>query len=362
MRFHTAFGLLSLILLTGCAHRFQYMAYPPTDSSALSPQQLLAFAYDHYKLGDEVRALNFVYRAASVDPSDLRSPLLTGLIYDLDFDRPDLAVIEYEKVLPLRAWSDLPTRLSERLVHLRRRSEYSRISGLAKSGEGLPASTYRLAFLQFESVGPRAAQSGLSLGLTDLVMHGLKQVSEKLYVDALELHILQRAYLENTTERVNAEFAEWSGAQGVFTGTLTDLGLGRLKVTIQVLGSDGRLLHKSPAIRGHVDDLTSFYRDLMKAAVISLDLKAPTAGLHSPISSTLAMIIHAHALELLLEDQTESANLYITKALESAPASSLIARTRNWIDQDLAGRKAKNALVSTYHKIMEHSLTLAQKP
>jgi len=338
------------------------MAYPPADSSALTPQQLLAFAYDHYKLGDEVRALHFVYKAATGDPSDLRPPLLMGLIYDLDFDRPDLAVPEYEKVLPLRAWSDLPTRLTQRLVHLRRRSEYDRLSDLARSRQDLPTSSYQLAFLQFESVGPRTAPKGMALGLSDLVIHGLKEFSDTLYDDALDLHILQRAYLENTPERVNAEFATWNGANRTFTGTLTDLGMGRLQITLQVLGPDGRILHKSPAIRGHADDLLLLYRHLVNEAAILLDLKLPPAGLHSPISNALAMIIHAQALELCLDNQTESASLFLTRALESAPASSLIDRTKNWIDQDLAGRKAKHALVSSYQRIIEQSLRLAQSP
>jgi tetratricopeptide (TPR) repeat protein len=355
------FILLLLVVLPGCASRYQYMAFPPEDTSKLTSQQLLAFAYDHYSLGDHVRALRFVYRAAAADPDDLRSSLLMGLIYDLGFDRPDLAIPEYERVLPLRPWSDLPKRLENRLYHLRQRSEYNRLSNLVKSGNNLPDSTYPLAVLQFESTGPRAPSPGISLGLMDMILHGLSTLSDPPSTNALDLHILQRAYLDNAEERSNPHFASWSGAEIVLTGTLTDLGKGRLQIVVLSLGPDGSPIYRSSPITGNTKKLSLLYRDLMQEVANALNLPLHESGPNSPISNTLSLLIHTRALELYLSGQSESASLFLSQALDADPGSDLIGRTLAWVEGDLAGKKAEHALVSAYKKIMENSVTLAGK-
>ena len=351
-----------LFSLMGCASRFQYMAKPPEDPTKLTNDQLQAFAYDHYRLGDHVRALRFVYRAAASDPTDLRSALLMGLIYDLGFDRPDLAIPEYERVTPLRPWSNLPKRLGQRLYHLRQRSETHRLERLLSSGANLPASTYPITVLPFEQTGPRDPQPGLSLGLTDMVLHGLAAAEDSYRIDPLKLHILHRAYLRQAPERSNRDFATWCGADTVLTGTLTDLGKGRLRLTVMLLGPNGKQLYESSPIVENTENLNHLYHALMEAVHEAFDLNGAPNGSPLPVGNALALLIHTHALELYLDGQSNAADLFLTQALEADPDSELIGRTLGWVARDIAGIKAEHALVSAYHKIMEQSLTLAGQP
>ena len=72
---------------------------PTFDRDTLPAQdggKLRSAALDYYAKGDYVRALRFGYWDAQTIPTDVRLRLLLGIIYDGGFDRPALALPEYQ--------------------------------------------------------------------------------------------------------------------------------------------------------------------------------------------------------------------------------------------------------------------------
>ncbi len=125
-----AFIGILLGLLTACGATFPPRAFPPPEDPipglmplvpSPDPAKLQNVAYHHYGKGDYVRALGFAYNAYEAAPDNPRYPVvLLGLIYDHGLDRPDLAVLEYRKLLGMDPSAKLAQTLQDRIQHLRR--------------------------------------------------------------------------------------------------------------------------------------------------------------------------------------------------------------------------------------------------
>lgn len=98
---------------------------------------------------DYARALQLAYRATAVDPKAPGPALLAGLIYDRVFDRPDLALLEYDRLQRLSPPRPELEILELRLQYLLRRAQSLSASQALKPGSSPPLREVPLALFPF---------------------------------------------------------------------------------------------------------------------------------------------------------------------------------------------------------------------
>ncbi len=341
-------------LLVACGGPRYHRVYPPPEDLRHSPAKLKAAAYAYYNRGDYVRALRYAYEAAQTTPDDLRSSFLLGLIYDMGLDRPDLAIPEYKRILSLRPWSDLPKRIRRRIHYLYRQAQARHAARALHPGSPPPISSDQLAAFPLYPAGPRPPDPNLQLGLIDLLLYDLQNLSDTLHIDPLQVYISSYTFQRAHPGATPGEFARWSGAEKTLTGTLIDLGEGRIRVVLHLLGSDGSPLYTAAPVTGNLRDLQTLHHALLSQAAKALDLSLPATLPPLPVAALLPLLLHAEGLWVYLSGQVSEAHHHLAQTQTLDPASDLIARTYRWVDLDLTGQKEGQSLLVTYRSMVAH--------
>lgn len=360
---YNAFGAISAVLLlltSGCGTSFPQRGFPPPEDPVPAlmppmpspdPEKLQNVAYRHYGRGDYVRALGFAYDAHRAAPKNPRYPVLLGLIYDRGLDRPDLAVLEYRKLLEMAPSEKFADDLRNRIQHLSRISHqrWARQRVFQEAGQADKPPAY--AAFPLMPVGPRAPAEGLALGITDMLLNDLSGLSEVFSADPLLIHIAHHEFSRHRPEAGAAEFARWMGATRTLTGTLMDLGDRRIRVVLQVLGPDGATLYEAPSVTAGLRDLQTLRGTLSGQAAIGLEL-SPQAGFPpSPFSNPVNLLVHANALVLYLDGDVPGAIRTLESLGRFEEDSNLMARTRDWAARDALGADSLPALLAAYKSL-----------
>ncbi|MBK35285.1 MAG: hypothetical protein CME26_07100 [Gemmatimonadetes bacterium] len=318
---------------------------PPGDAGGLQQAAL-----SHFSGGDYVRALRYAYWASQTIPTDIRLRLLLGVIYDEGFSRPDLALPEYRRAHGLSTLPELTARLDERIRYLHRRELEDRYLRAALAESDPPLSKNGLAVFPLQVVGPRTPEPGLTHGLLTLMLPSLRDRSTALHIDPFAAPIAAQVYGEvrgNNPE----DFARWSGAGAVLTGTLADLGGRRVRVVLRRLDSTGSVVWTSEPIVGRLDAAGDLCQSLLASAGRGLGIDVASGG--ASISSPLALSLYAEGVLDYAGARVLEAHRNLKTALSFEPGSAILNETYVWVDQDLNGSAYDISLAEAYRDLLK---------
>ena len=353
-------ALFTAALLAGCggthglAHIPKAQPAPAfaTSSSAPNPAKRQKSAYAHYSRGDYVRALRDAYGASRSASPDFRLPLLIGLIYDTGFDRPDLAIPEYQRFLHSHPRGKYARRLQQRICFLHRQTQERETSLALQPGAPPPLQAAPFAVYPLQPAGPRQPEPGIALGLLDMVFHGLGGPADTSHADTIRPHLLRHAFQNAHSDATPDAFSRWAGASATLTGSLIDLGAHRVQIVLRVFDAEGRLSHTGQPITGSLSDLRALYHALLKRASEGLGVPLPSPLPEPDISSPLPLVLYGQALEDYLSGRLPDAHRRLADADRLAPGSHLIANARKRAAQELAETGDSGAIADVYRDLM----------
>lgn len=346
-----------LAVLASCASAVPVKAprdlgpLPTLDALPLreDPQGLQRAALGHYANGDYVRALKYAYWAAQSVPTDVRLRLLLGMVYDVGFERPDLAIPEYQRARDLSSSTELSAALDDRLRHLTRRHLQERyLASLLGSGRR-PMTRNSLAAFPFTPTGPKQPEEGVAHGLITMLLPALRDRSKSLHVDPFVAPIVANVFIEVRGHKP-AEFAKWSGAGAVLTGSLTDLGKRRVRCTLHVLSPSGAVVWASQPVEESLDEVGRLYQRLLIVAGEGLGIpvsQAPPSILNAPVAFSL----YAEGLAHYGSARVAEARHSLGTALALEPESPVLQAAFRWVDQDLRGHNGQR-LAGAYDRLL----------
>lgn len=331
-------------------------ALPTLDRNSMpetSADELRSSALDYYAQGDYVRALRYGYWAAQTIPTDVRLRLLLGIVYDGGFDRPDLALPEYQRALSLKPDRRFHQTLKRRIHYLNRRllQDATRTSLIDNSTK--PLSENWLAVYPLQISGPREPAPGLEIGLLDWILPDVKARSMNLHVDAFTSWIVAQVFREVSNDPSPAAFARWCGAGVVLTGQLTDLGDDRLRVVIELLSPSGTTAYASaPFVISAMAPDSAFARLLDETATALALLDAPE-GIRSPITNPASLALYTQGFARYLVGQVADAEANIRDAVTLDSGSSFLDLRLEWAESDLLGGHEGGQLLDDYHRLLK---------
>ena len=326
---------------------FDRGSMPDRDGGALR-----SAALDYYAQGDYVRALRYGYWAAKTIPTDVRLRLLLGIVYDGGFDRPDLALPEYERALSLKPDRRFHERLTRRVHFLNRRLLQDSTQTLLTSNPGNPLSENWLAVYPLAIEGPRIPDSGLEFGLLDCVLPEIKLRSAALHVDPFTSWIVSQVYREVSNDPTPAGFARWCGAGTVLTGRMSDLGLGRIRVTLELLSPLGNVVYASSPFIIDQQRPSEAYQAILGASSEALSLIGTDSATGPPVTNPAAFSLYAQGLAEYLVGQIHDAEGHIRDATELNEPSTLLNQRLHWAESDLLGGQEGAELLEDYHRLL----------
>jgi tetratricopeptide (TPR) repeat protein len=302
--------------------------------------ELRSAALNYYAKGDYVRALRFGYWATQTMPTDVRLRLLLGIVYDGGFNRPDLALPEYERALSLKPSRQFQDKLRRRIRYLSRRllQESTRTSLIDKSGN--PLSENWLAICPLRIVGPRSPEIGLEYSLLDWILPDLKTRSPGLYVDPFTSLIVAQVYREVADQADAQTFARLSGAGVTLTGQLTDLGNQQLRVVIELLDAMGAVSYTSRPVVIKTTDPVAAYENILSLVDAALGLMSAEEGRsRPPITNAGSMALYSEALGQYLVGQVSVAEKNLEDAMTLNPDSDYLISRHSWARSERLGEE-----------------------
>ena len=315
--------------------------------------ELRSAALDSYARGDFVRALRFGYWAAQTIPTDVRLRLLLGIVYDGGFDRPDLALPEYQRALSLKPDRRFYDRLRRRIHFLSRRLLQDNTRSNITNKSGNPLSENWLAVYPLDHSGLRSPETGLEVALLDWVLPDIRLRSSGLHIDPFTSWIVAQVYREMATDPTAEDFARWCGAGTVLTGQLTDLGSGHLRLTLELLDSSGRKVYESSALHLDAMDPGSAYTSIIGETSAALGLLASSEAKNQlPIENPVSLSLYALGLSQYLVGQVSEAESSIQDAITLNPGSDLLGGRHAWAESDLLGGREGAELLDDYHRLL----------
>ena len=345
--------------LLGCGGQLQNLAYPPPEDSLttlLMPsksrdaEKLQATAYTHFRHGDYVRALQYAYRATQTTQKNIHHHFLLALIYDLGLNRPDLAFPEYQRVLYLK--KDLSKHLFPRVHYLNHRSHQYLAEAALQLGMPPPLAKKPLAIFPFQEANLSQSNYFLSLGLMDLLLYDLQQISKQKKIDPLNLYILSHTYKRALPNARSDEYAKWVGANRMLGFNLIDLGRHQVRITIQIFDQNGYKIYEAPSFTGDFRELQRLRRDILNNSINGLDLSLPAVLPPIPVSSPITLQLYAKGLQNYATGQISKANDLLTQAKKLEPKSPLISRTQWWATLYLEGERKPKNQADIYMKLL----------
>ena len=346
------FCLLSSLLLLCCARPYQ--GSTPFRNTGMQdiptfhvpdPGKLESLAYTHFGQKDYVRALRYAYQAFRIDPADPRLLLLTGLIYEQGFNRPDLALQEYSRLFSLVGPKRLEKRMGSRMQYLLRKAQMRTANLALQPDQPPPLKGQKLAVFPFQIQGP--TQPTLAQGIQDLLLHNVHH--QLGYPDPFQLQMLTHVYLQAFPLSTPSEYAVWTGADLTLTGHLIDLGDHRIQITLQVLDATGQTVYTSPPVADNLGDLTQLNSDLLSQAAKGLEISLPIPVLS--IASPIALMAYVQGRNAYLEDNLTQARQFLNDVLSMQPDADLIAQTLKWVENDLNNTDHPQLLVDLYWEL-----------
>ncbi len=317
----------------------------PSGADRPDPDKFETIAYRWYMQGDPVRALRFAYQGAQQSPGDVRFPLLLALIYDTGLDRPDLALPEYRRALSLQPWMGLPNTIARRMQYLNRQAVLRRVDRSFTQDAILPLPAGRVAVFPLLPSGPRAPDADLTTGLTALLVHAACMATDTPSTDPLDLLLISHEFVQRLPLASPEEFARWSGAAHTLAGNLIDLGEGRLRIELRLLGTDG-----VRSIQGTVSEPDSLYLRLATGVASLLETSLPDV-VTPPLSSPLALVVYGKSLQHYLSGRVQTAVENLSQARQLDPKSTLISHTYRRVESDFAGSTVADTLMAAYKLI-----------
>ena len=315
--------------------------------------ELRSAALDYYARGDYVRALRFGYWAAQTIPTDVRLRLLLGIVYDGGFDRPDLALPEYERALSLKPDRRFQDRLRRRIHYLNRRLLQDATKSNIIDHSGNPLSENWLAVYPLRIYGPKNPEAGLEFSLLDWVLPNIKRRSPGLHIDPFTSLIVAQVYREVATHPTASDFARWCGAGAILTGNLTDLGQNRLRLALVLLDASGQPIYTSSAFIIDTMDPESAHTAILEEAGAALGLlETSEKDTYTPISNPAALSLYAQGLGQYLVGQVGDAEMNIRDAILLNPGSEFLASRFTWAESDLLGGQEGAELLDDYHRLL----------
>ena len=315
--------------------------------------ELRTAALGYYAKGDYVRALRFGYWATQTMPTDVRLRLLLGIVYDGGFNRPDLALPEYERALSLKPSRQFQDKLRRRIRYLSRRllQESTRTSLIDKSGN--PLSKNWLAIYPLRIVGPRSPEIGLEYSLLDWILPTLKARSPGLHVDPFTSLIVAQVYREVADQADAQTFARWSGAGVTLTGQLTDLGNQQLRVVIELLDAMGTVSYTSSPVVIKTTDPVSAYENILSLVDGGLGLMSAEEGRsRPPITNAVSLALYSEALGQYLVGQVSVAEKNLEDAMTLNPDSDYLMSRHTWARSERLGRSEGSEMLDDYHRLL----------
>jgi tetratricopeptide (TPR) repeat protein len=314
---------------------------------------LRSAALDYYAKGDYVRALRFGYWATQTMPTDVRLRLLLGIVYDGGFNRPDLALPEYERALSLKPSRQFQDKLRRRIRYLSRRllQESTRTSLIDKSGN--PFSENWLAIYPLRIVGPRSPEIGLEYSLLDWILPDLKTRSPGLHVDPFTSLIVAQVFREVADQADAQTFARWSGAGLTLTGQLTDIGNQQLRVVIELLDAMGAVSYTSRPVVIKTTDPGAAYENILSLVDAGLGLMSAEKGRsRPPITNAGSMALYSEALGQYLVGQVSVAEKNLEDAMTLDPDSDYLMSRHTWARSERLGRSEGAEILDDYHRLL----------
>ena len=344
--------------IASCAASFPQRAYPPPEEPipgllppipTPDPEKLQNVAYHHYGRGDYIRALGFAYDALKAAPANPRYPILLGLIYDQGLDRPDLAVIEYRKLLGMEPSGRLAESLEQRVQHLRRLAYQRQARQRVFETVASDGARMDLAVFPLEPVGSVAPPPGLTIALVDMVLQDL--AGPGAGIDPLQLHIYHNEFARHRPDAGPSDFARWIRASKTLTGRLMDLGDHRVRITLQVFGRDGGLLWEGPPVTANLGDLQTLRNALSGQAAKGLNLPLPADYPPRPFKNPVNLLVHARALSDYVGGDVPTALRALESLRRFEPRSTILDRTLTWARRDMAGANRLPDLLKAYRSL-----------
>ena len=355
--------ILPLVLLflvsTGCMsqqHATRQPVNKPTNRELRPPGPYEKQAWHHFQTADYARALQLAYRATAVDPEAPGPALLTGLIYDRVFDRPDLALLEYDRLQHLSPPRPELEILELRLQHLFRRAQSLSASQALEAGSSLPLCEFPLAIVPFQIWGTNNTHKTLSLGLMDLLAYDLTSILGDDQMPTLRLHALRHAY-ENAFPNANGvDFAKWAGATHTLVGELAPQNEHLIVVSSHLVDKNGQTVYELPQFTLAPSNLPHFRRIILSEIALYLNLPLPPSFDPQPASSVVALGLHAQGLNAYLSGDMALAAHFFEGALAIDPKARLFTSRLQWVQNDLQGALYLDTLPQLYHQLLTRPL------
>ena len=352
-------SILPLILICaifcGCmssqSHQVETRAVQAIRRGAYEKQAWRAF-----QAADYAQALKMAYRATAVNPEAPGPALITGLIYDHVYDRPDLALLEYDRLQRLTPDRPELQILQLRLKHLFRRAQLRSAIESLKPESPPPLNDAHLALFPFQVWSNNNTHQNLALGLIDLLVFDLETIIGHDQLSVLRLHALQHQYRKTHPQASGADFAKWSGATYTLIGEIAPQNEHLVVVSARLVNANGETVQTLPQITLGPGDLPLFRRIILSELALYLNLELPASFEPQPSTSLVALGLHAQGLSAYLSNNLDRANYFFNGALILDPNAPLFVSRQQWVTDDLQGAQYTNELSELYQQLLTRPL------
>ncbi len=355
---HRILSLIFLVGMLGCGSQMPQLAPHALGEPVLShpitlptpdPARYETAAWSQFQRRDYVRALRLAYRAVDIAPTDPSPVFLAAMIYDRGFDRPDLALVEYERMFNL--FNDYPilTPLRPRLFYLYRVAQQRMVLSALKSSQSVPMTDKSFAIFPFNTYPNNHMNTAISLGLADLLLFDLVSARDSKGMPPLQLHLLHLTFKQTFPDKSASDFAKWVGADHTLTGDMVQTKDHRVRLTAKLLDASGSLVHTFSPVESSLNDLTEFRQTVFDT--LSQILNTLPTEPQKLIATPLSILLHGQALEAYLSDDILTATTVEQGALFLDASSPLIQHWYHWMLTDYAGSLTDANLTTIYQKL-----------